>query len=54
MFECYAELEEILEDRLNDQTDAIDSAKEQQDNDVVFSSNKKTALRKNAPLVAVK
>ena len=54
MFECYADLEEILEDRLNDQTELIDSAEEQQDQGVVVGSDKKPALRKKAPPVAVK
>ena len=44
MFECYADLEEILEDRLNDQTELIDSAEEQQDQGVVVGSDKKPAL----------
>lgn len=54
MFECYADLEEILEDRLNDQTDLIDSAEEQQGKGVVVGSDKKPALKTKAPPAAVK
>ena len=53
MFEYYADLEEILEDRLNDQTNIIDSTEKQQDKAVVVGSDKTPPLRKKASPVAV-
>jgi hypothetical protein len=54
MFECYADLEEILEDRLNDQADVIDRAEAPQEKEVVAGTDPKPAVIKKAPPVTVK
>lgn len=52
MFGYYADLEEILEDRLNDQTDVIESP-EEQGKGAVGCLDKKSPLRNGALPVAV-
>jgi hypothetical protein len=52
MFECYADLEEILEDRLSEQTDVIESP-EEQDKGAVGCLDKQSPLRNGALPVAV-